>query len=97
MNNVPMRASRFYDRVRQLVRMAVDDRTVRRWRAEAFVNRKNSYTESDAQQIAEYVSLLWQVGNVQEAREIFAQTLEQRRKDHYDEQVCIDVSAQCVA
>lgn len=97
MNNIPMRASRFYDRVRQLVRMAADDRTIRRWRAEAFVSRRSSYTESDAQQVAEYVSLLWQVGNVQEAREIFAQTLEKRRETRHDEQVCIDVSVQHVA
>lgn len=97
MSKVPMRASRFYDRVRQLVKLAVEDRTVRRWRAEAFVSRKTSYSESDAQQVAEYVALLWQVGTVQEARATFAKTLEQRRENQNDQQVCIDVSAQPVA
>ena len=97
MNSVPMRACHFYDRIRQLVRVAVEDRTIRRWRAEAFVSRKTSYSEADAQQVAEYVFLLWQVGNVQEARKLFAQKLENRRNTQHDEPVCIDVSVEYVA
>lgn len=95
---LPLKPCQLYDRVRQLITLDVTDRTIRRWRSEAFVERKRFYTDADARQIAEYAVVLLQLGDVIEARKQFAQILDTRKQSKNVEiSPLIDVPVEFIA
>jgi hypothetical protein len=95
-----LRACQLYHQVRLILEFqpeAVSDRTIQRWRWQAFVKRKPFYTLDDAQQIADYAVLLIKLGSVQAAREQFAEILDEKQEEKDAVTQYIDVKVEPVA
>jgi hypothetical protein len=94
------RAGILYDKVRsRLQDPTISDCTIRRWRAQAFVEQKSVYSNEDVDQIVNYVFVLYQVGTVQPAREEYALILDSRKEtpSHASDPEWIDVRAESCA